>query len=307
MMKKLLGFFLFTLSLNLAKAQNNPHYSHFMFNQLSINPAYAGSKKALHIMGLYRNQWQGIVGAPKTMNLHAHMPIAANRSGLGLSLMSDQIGISNTLFVDASYAYRVPIDKKRTISFGLKGRLEYTRQDWTMSEAIDVGDDVIPLEATSATRPNFGVGVYYEDDWFYVGLSTPSLLRTAAYDNQNLPDTDTRAYQAYYLIGGMVTQLTKGVKIRPSMMLSYNPNTPVGVNLSTSLIFFDAFWVGASYRLDDSINFLTAYQFNKQIKASLAVDFTTSALRKHAFGSFEIMMEYLIEPDCKCLNNLRFF
>jgi len=307
MLRIITTLLLFALSLNFAKAQSDPHYSHFMYNQLAINPAYAGSKGALHLMGLYRYQWHGVSGAPRTANLHAHVPFVKLNSGFGLSITNDQIGIANSTFVDGSYAYRMKLSDKRTFSIGLRGRIENTRQDWTQSSAIDLDDEELPLEGTRKTSPNFGIGVYFQDENYYVGLSVPTLLKTTLYDDLAIGGTSLRDIRNYYLIGGLLTRISRDVKFRPSAMLSYTPNSPIDLNLNASFIFMDTFWAGLSYRLGDSVDLVAGFQFNKMIKASLAVDFTTSSFRTKSVGSAELMVEYLFEPECKCMDNIRFF
>ena len=57
------------------QAQQDSQYTQYMYDTHSINPAYAGSRGSLSIMGVYRNQWVGLEGAPKTLNFSAHSPI----------------------------------------------------------------------------------------------------------------------------------------------------------------------------------------------------------------------------------------
>ena len=117
--------------------QGDTHYSLFMFNKLAINPAYAGSRDALTLTGHYRNQWQGIEGAPKTYTFAGHAPFFKNKVGVGLSLISDKIGMVNTTYVDMSYAYRIKINDESTLALGLQGQLDFGRIDWAKADPLD--------------------------------------------------------------------------------------------------------------------------------------------------------------------------
>ena len=94
------------------------------------------------------------------------------------------------------------------------------------------------------------------------------------------------------MTGGLVANLTKNVKFKPAVLLSYNPNAPFEIDLNANFIFMDAFWIGASYRLGDSFDALFGYQFNPQLRAGVAVDFTLSELNDYTAGGFEIMLQY---------------
>jgi len=306
-MKKITALLAFCLSVLVLNAQDDPHYTHYMFNQLVINPAYAGSKDALHLMALYRNQWQGIDGAPKTINIHAHRPFFNGKAGIGLSLVSDQIGLANTTFFDGSYAYRFRVSDKGKLAFGIRGRLEYTRIDWTQGDPLVAIDSKIPGTSVTKLSPNFGAGLYYSDEKFYLGFSAPVLLKTTVYTDDPLANTSIRSLRSYYLIGGLLMQLNKNVKFRPSLMFTYNPTAPLDMNINASFIFLDALWLGAGYRLGDAIDAMIGYQFSPQWRAHFSVDFTTSKLRDKTYGSYEVMVEYTLQYDGKRLNNIRYF
>ena len=63
-----------------------------MFNQFTINPAYAGSRDALSSVLLYRSQWTGLEDAPKTVNVSAHSPFHRKNMALGVNFMMDELG-----------------------------------------------------------------------------------------------------------------------------------------------------------------------------------------------------------------------
>ena len=113
-------------------SQQDAQYTQYMYNTMSINPAYAGQREVLSINGLYRTQWVGIDGAPETQTLAIHSPLRNERIGLGLSIINDAIGPANETTIDANFSYTIPLDDKETkLSFGLKGGLHILNTDWS--------------------------------------------------------------------------------------------------------------------------------------------------------------------------------
>ncbi|MEM9917473.1 MAG: type IX secretion system membrane protein PorP/SprF [Bacteroidota bacterium] len=307
-MRKLhiLGALLLGLS-SLLTAQNDIHYTMYMFNKLALNPAYAGSREALTMAAHYRNQWPGVTGAPKTYTLWAHTPFMNKRNGVGLSIVADEIGILNSYNIEGSYAYRIKMDKYKTFSVGLSGQLQYGRIHWDRADPLDVGDDFVPNAVSSKLNPNFGVGVYFMDRNYYVGASIPRILKTTVYADEPISSISLNAHRTYYLMGGFVTRLNSNVKLRPGILFAYNPHAPFEFDFNVSFVFIDRFLIGASYRLQDSFDAIAQFQATDQIKVGLGVDFTLTELSNYSPGSFEVMVEYSLIQTGLRLNNIRFF
>lgn len=286
--------------------QHDAQFSMFYFNKLNYNPAYAGSKEVLTTSSIYRHQWAGIEGAPRTLIASAHAPIMKKRGGVGVSLIADRIGDVNTTMLDISYAYRLRLSATGTLSFGLKGRIENSKTDLFQAKVLDEGDELLPSNSISTITPNFGFGMYYSNHKFYAGISIPSLLKNALYaDGQ--PNGPYRAQRSTYFTVGSIHQLAANIHFKPSVLLTYNPAAPFELDVNMSFLFMDALWLGATYRLGDSVNGVVQYQFNDQIKAGLAVDMTLTELQQYTSGGFEMMMEYTFFYQNDNLKHLRFF
>jgi len=293
----LLGFFF------QVQAQHNPQFTHFMFNKLLYNPAYAGNRDALATSAVYRNQWIGIDGAPTTVNFNVHTPFAGKRAGIGLSIVADKIGVVNTTFANLSYNYRVQVGEHSKLSLGISGRLEHGRMDLSNVNAHDGDDDFIMDDMTRSVQPNFGLGLFLSSKNYYVGVSLPTVLENSLYTDAGFESV----YRTFYAMGAVVLNMSENVKFKPSVLLSYNKNAPFDMDLNASFLFMDALWLGATYRLDDSIDALVQYQFSPSLRAGMAFDFTTSELNPYTSGGYEIMLEYIFNKDGKQLTNIRYF
>lgn len=288
-------------------AQSDVQFTHFMYNKLSYNPAYTGSKGAFDATALYRNQWDGIDGAPETMNLNAHTPFAGGRNALGLGLTVDQIGKVRTTAAELFYAYHIPVTEKGKLSLGLSGRIEAAKLDWRKADPLDLIDDAIPGLEEGSTTPNFGFGGYYYTPTYFVGVSVPRLLKNSLYLDRK--DNTIKAAEAltYYMTAGTVFDLKKNVQIAPSLLVTYNPNAPVDIDLNANVFFLDNFMAGLNYRHGDSLDGLVGFHFANGLRLGMAVDFTQSELQKATNGSWEVMLGYTFKcKDCN-VSHLRYF
>jgi len=306
-MKKILFTVLIACFGFAAQAQSDVIFTHFMFNRLGYNPAFAGGQGVVDIGAIYRNQWwSGIDGAPRTLNMFFHTPFAKNRNGAGISITSDQIGFYSTTSADLSYAYRMGINNHSNFSIGLSGRVEQTRTNWAKAQSVEP-DLIAPIDddATNRLRPNFGLGFFYKNDKKgYVGLSMPRILKNSLYTDQGDAGFGVNTM---YLMGGYIHKFNRNVSLYPNAMITYNPSAPFELDLNVNVLLMDAIWLGASYRLGDSFDVLAQYYFKEGFRMGMAFDLTTSDLSKVTTGSWEVLLGYTLPCDNCDFVHPRFF
>lgn len=318
-----------------AYSQQDPMFTKYMFNSLVFNPGYAGSYEYLSARILYRNQWLGIDGAPVSQTLTVHTP-AGERVGLGLSIINDEVGSSGSTTTNISYAYRVPFGRGR-LSIGMQGGVQNWRSDWSDLRFKDPQQmDAVFNEGLNRWIPNFGAGVYYYAPRFYVGFSVPRLINfDLQKDRAASPEVEewAKLYRHFYLSGGVVFPIAPGLMFKPSILVksvgllgeftssqtSSTIGAPTEFDLDFSLLFYEALWVGASFRSAfearafgglssfDSADIWAAYYLRNGIRIGAAYDFTLSALRSFNDGSFELMMGYDFNYSSKKINTPRYF
>jgi type IX secretion system PorP/SprF family membrane protein len=289
-----------------ASSQNDVQYTHFMFNKMGYNAGFAGNNGALTLGGIYRYQWFKVDGAPRTLNVHAHMPFAKDRCGIGLSLTADQIGLFKTTSVELSYAYRLPVGKS-TLSLGLSGRLDHGRIDWEAAQGIDPNDGLLPNDKNPVFAPNFGVGAVLSGERYFVGASINQLLNNTYFQYADLANENDFKYRTIYLMGGLDLPLSAKVRFQPSVLASHNARAPFDLDVNAGFVFMDALYAGVSYRLEDSWDLLVGYQITKQLRIGAAYDFTSSDLNTKTAGSVECLLQYTFRYDDMRIKNLRFF
>lgn len=295
-MKRLTGiilFFYFILLQGTVKAQQDAMYTQYMFNTLAINPAYAGSRNVLSATALFRNQWTGIEGAPKTGTFTMDAPILEDKIGLGLQLFTDKLGITQTNGAVVSAAYRIRLETG-TLSFGIQGNFSQYRANFTE----------VPLSSTPGYDPafadnvkkflfNVGTGVYYNSDVFYIGLSAMDLMpnNLTEYTTNGLKAGSKQAMHVF-LSSGVVLPLDDDFKLKPSVLLKGVKGAPLEADLNAALWIKDVFSIGAQYRTSADIGAMIEIQATPQFRLGYGYDHSTTALKSFNSGSHEIMLRY---------------
>src|SRR5688572_6107613 len=206
---KILITMLLSITLKLY-AQQEPMYTHYMYNTLAVNPAYAGSRDALSLMALGRFQWVGIEGAPMSQTFQAHSPIYKGLAG-GLSITNDMIGPVNNTYLNMDLAYQFRIGEKSMLSVGMRGTLNfYNNRLATL--ALHEPNDPLFASNYNITFGNVGAGIYYQHQKFYVGFSVPHLVEHRLNNTVGL-STEKRHY---YLIGGAYFKVSRTIDLKPS-------------------------------------------------------------------------------------------
>jgi type IX secretion system PorP/SprF family membrane protein len=293
-------------------AQQDAQYTQYMYNTVTVNPAYAGSRGVLSIAGLYRSQWIGFDGAPQTQTLNVHSPVS-ERVGVGLSIVNDEIGngANQETYFDGLFSYTIPLSRERKLSFGVKAgghllNIDFNKLANYNNEAANAGLANIDQKFS----PNFGAGAYYHTENFYVGLSIPNFLTTKHFD-----DSESRASflaeerLSLYLITGYVFEPNQRLKFKPALLVKAVQGAPLQVDVSANFLLNDKFTLGAAYRWDAAVSALFGFQINDKFLLGLAYDRETTELGGTHFnnGSFEVLLRYEFLTRYKRVITPRFF
>jgi len=287
-------------------AQQDAQYTQYMYNTVVINPAYAGSRGALSVFGMYRTQWVGLDGAPETSSFSINTPINNSKLGVGVSFINDKIGptAENNISADLSYTIQTSADFK--LSFGIKGTANLFNLDVNKLNPENQGDPQFQ-NLNSKFSPNVGAGVYLHSDKAYVGLSVPHFIESNRYD-----DNDIAIYKskiAYYLIGGYVFNLDKYqyYKFKPAVLAKMVEGAPLQVDISANFMFLDKFTLGVAYRWSASISAIAGFQITDGLYMGYGYDRETTKLNNYNSGSHEIFLRYEFFKKNGKMTTPRFF
>jgi type IX secretion system PorP/SprF family membrane protein len=288
-------------------AQQDPQFTQYMFNLLALNPAYAGSAERASIKALTRHQWVGFEGAPTTQTLAFHTPVWHESLGLGGTLMRDTHGPITQYTFLADVAYRIHMGDAK-LAFGLKGGLNLLQGKFGELNPLEQNDQVFQQNVNTKLDPQFGFGIMYYSDRYFLGISTPKLLRTEFFETDSLAFVSQPGQRPhYFLTGGYVFDMGLYHKFKPTFLVKAVQGAPVSFDLSANFLFYEKFWLGAMYRHTDAVGAMAQYHITNELTVGYAYDFPLSPLRNYSGGSHEIMVGFEFGNKLKGVRSPRYF
>jgi type IX secretion system PorP/SprF family membrane protein len=272
-------------------AQQDPQFSQNMFTKLPTNAGYAGSNDAICGTLLYRNQWTGFGGEPKSMLVTVDMPVEALHGAVGLSITAaDQLGAEKNLNVRGAYAYAMNVGSGR-LGLGLDFGYHQKSLDGSKFIYNDAGDNNIPTGNVSGGTFDMGFGAYYNTDKLFAGISTSHLTAGKI----KFSNINTQLVRHYYLMAGYNVDLTSSLTLKPMIQLKSDA-VSTQVDFNANLLINNRFWIGGSYRIQDAIVAMAGLEIIPNLRLGYAYDLTTSDIKTYSSGSHEIMLGYCYKP-----------
>lgn len=272
-----------------AKAQQDPMYSQYMFNMLTVNPAYAGSADVMTANAIYRHQWVEFDGAPRTQTVTLHTPLRRESISVGGSIINDSHSVIRTTGLHGDVSYRIFFDRSK-LAFGLKAGINLLQANLLDLNPVDGNDPVFQQNINNRTLPNFGAGMLWYSDKHYVGVSMPRLLNNKLTD-ASLPSlNDNRERRHLFVTAGFLIDVNNYIQFKPATMIRLVNGAPPSFDVTGNFLFYQRFWAGAMYRFQESVGMLFQYVINNKLRVGYAYDFTVNDIRSYSSGSHEIML-----------------
>lgn len=285
------GLLLFFLISFQVFSQKEPQYTQYMYNIGSFNPAYVGTVETPELVGLYRAQWIDIPGAPRTFRFGANLPFKNEKVGLGLNVISDQLGPVSQTYADLSYSYQVKVTDETKLSFGIDAGGSFLNVDLTKGTFENPGEN-LNGEMFSRFYPTVGAGTFlYADNW-YLGASVPNFLTEGVYNDDVASIVEDKLQ--FNFIGGYVFNLSDGLKFKPAFLVNTLKGAPVNVNISTNFLIAEVFTAGVSYRLENAFSGLAGFQVSNSMFVGYSYDYNTSLLGEFNSGSHEVILKFYL-------------
>ncbi len=278
-------------------AQQEPQFTQYMYDLVSVNPAYAGTNDRLNALMLTRQQWVGLDGAPVTYVLSVHSPIINYNMGLGLSVITESYGPVSNTYVNLNYSYRVKLDQKLTLAMGLKAGIYNYYANLTSLDVSKVGEDPIFQDNLVKTlTPNVGLGFYLFHKDYYAGIAAPKLIESELSSSATSDNTMSDLKRHFYIIGGYTYQIDKEWIVKPSMLMKVVAGAPLSVDLTAQGGYQDKYWLGLSYRYGDAIAVLLDYQVMPYLLVGYSYDYTLTNLSNYNSGTHEVLLSFNFDP-----------
>ena len=290
-----------------ANAQQDPHYTQYMYNMNVINPAYAGSKENLSFGLLYRKQWIEIEDAPTTFSFSGSAPIGKN-VGLGLSIISDKIGPVEENNVYGDFSYTLNLGGEHRLALGLKAGVTFQKIglfsdiNYTL---LQQGDGAFAQDSNTSDL-NMGAGFFYYTNKFYLAASIPNMLTASHLNNDGNYFLENKVPH-YFITGGYVFDLNPNLKFKPFAMMKSTFTAPMSLDVSANFLYVEKFEMGATYRLQDSFGVMVNYAVSPSLRIGYAYDHIVSDLKVSTPSSHEIILLFDVNFPKKVSRSPRYF
>ncbi len=284
-------------------AQQDAQFTQYMYNTINVNPAYAGSRGAMSLFVLRRDQWVGLDGAPITNSIAINTPINESNLGIGVSLINDKIGPTQNNRFSADLSYTIPTSETYKLSFGIKASANLFNLDISKLNPVDATD--ASLQNYNKFTPNIGAGIYLHSDKAYLGFSIPNFIET-----QNYNDNEVAIYKQkinYYFIAGYVFDVSDYVKFKPALLSKVVQGAPLQVDISGNFMINEKLMVGVAYRWSAALSAMVGIQVSDGLYIGYGYDRETSYLKNYNTGSHEIFLRYEIFNNLNKITTPRFF
>lgn len=283
------------LTSGFVNAQQKPMYSQYVFNTLAYNPAYAGSRNIVSVSALYRNQWLGIQGAPKTGTMTADAPFSNGRIGLGVQLISDELGVTKTTGAALSAAYKIAFNNEAKLSLGLQGSISNFRANFT-SLNLSVGgggNDPVYQQDINTILYNFGSGIYFSTERLYIGVSVLDMLNTRL----KTDSSTARQVGHAYIATGYVFPLSDDFNLKTGALVKGVVGAPIQADFNLTIWIKNMLALGVEYRTSSEIAASMELKITQNIGLGYAYDRSTTSLKSFNTGSHEFMIRYIFSFD----------
>lgn len=308
-MVRILLIIAFWGTINALQAQQEAHYTQYMYNKNYINAGYAGARRVHSVYALYRNQWMGFNGNPHSYLLSYDGPVG-KKLGAGLQLANQELGVTKNQFGNLMMSYAILQTENATVRMGINGTLRRYAFNIAGNTNIYIQDPQdASLKMSDQTPKNYfnvGTGVYVDYKNFYVGVSAPNLNKNLISIGVNTAAQIPAEEQRHlYLMTGGLFKIKQGLELKPSLMFKYVKNAPFSADLNLSAVVNRKFTGGVSYRygqsgsFGDSVDLLAFFQATNKLGIGAAYDFTVSGLQKHTNGTIEALIRYDFSPSLK--------
>ena len=315
-------------------AQQNIQFTQYMFNSMSVNPAYTGYKEEWFGQLGLRSQWVNLEGAPQTglLSIDGIVDPVNKRHGIGMQIIADKLGPQAATSAYANYAFRLRLNEEDTqrLSFGIGAGVTQYSLDGAMLDPIEGGDQVLPAGKISNWVPDIRFGVYYYNPKWYAGVSVMDLLSGDQSNNifrwDNTTTDNIRRKRHLYFIGGALFNLSKGLDLRPSLLVKEDFKGPTSVDLNAMFIFGQRFWLGAGWRTGvsvfkreynrvsgnslngrNSFSAITQLYVTNTLRIGYSYDHVVSSLANVQNGSHEITLGVTFGKKAQRVLSPRFF
>jgi type IX secretion system PorP/SprF family membrane protein len=135
--------------------------------------------------------------------------------------------------------------------------------------------------------PDFNFGVYYTSRRYYIGFAASQLLQSSIQlSNEN--SSQFRSYRQYSLTAGYSYEINRDISVVPSLYVKVTNQLIPQADISAKIYFNEMYYTGLSFRTGGALIVMGGINIEK-FSLGVAYDYNLNGIRRHNYGSFELM------------------
>ena len=316
------------LFVNIAIAQQKPHYTQYVLNNYIINPAVSGIENYTDIKFSHRHQWVGLDDAPLTTYFTAHTAIgkqddkltatsfakdgenirgksywdeyqaAPAHHGVGLQIINDKTGPLQNFAAHATYAYHIGLSPKANLSLGVGvglSRISLNTSKLNFGPTTPIDPAVFGSNILNKDNLDIDAGVFFYSDKFFVGLSALQLApQKIDFSNSAVKLTEGKKIPHIFATAGYRFLLNDDINVLPSITAKVVSPAPVQIDANVKLQYQDLLWVGTNYRFKYGYSGFVGFNAFNKVNISYAYDRTSTKLNTVSQGTHEVILGFTL-------------
>lgn len=277
-----------------SKAQQDPVYSQYINNLMSVNPAYTGLRGVGTLSNINRAQWIELEGAPMNSSITYAQPLDSLHTGVGLDFTYENIGPDITYSIFFNYSYRIQTTQNTQLSFGLKGGMGYKTANLIVLDRYHYDDPYILQygDIDGLLLPNVGIGAFWYSSDFYLGFAIPRLIRNKYIRDKTSIETASREELHYMIHAAYMHRINDQFVFKPGISTIMTAGAPVTADFDFGFMYNNKIWMGARYRISEAAGAYVHMQVQENLKIGFLYEYPLNDLREHNIGTMELMLRF---------------
>jgi len=246
-----------------ARAQYDPHFSHYYDMESAYNPAAVGKESKLNIVGAYAMSLAGFERNPRTFFVGADMPFYALNGyhGAGLQLVNDQIGLFTHQQINVQYSYKMRLFEGQ-LGIGLQVGFLNEKFNSSDLDVIDPGDEVFSTSDVNGNHVDLAAGLYYSRRNWYVGASLLHAMSPLIHLGER---NELQVDRTYYLTAGYNIKLRNPFLTIPVSVFGQSDGVAYRTDVTARLRYTNEkkiMYLGLGYSPTNSVTVLVGGSFH---------------------------------------------
>lgn len=278
-------------------AQEQQHFSMYYMQPSIINPAAMGMYDNINGALVFNKQLVGFDNSPLYIQLDVGIPVGKTGLYLGPTILHDRIGVFDKTRVGINIAYRIKLNFKHYLTFGLNGSAVVANGRLGEVSTTDPSDPSFTSNINGVWNPDIKIGVNYFTDNFYIGFNVGNIFVNKFWDTGSGSTNEIRVNATdmhYYLMGGWQKKIGPNWKIKPNALIKFIPNSPLQIDINANVVFKDMIGFGVSYRTINTLVFNANYTLNKFLVIGYAFNWGVGYESRTNYTGHEILLAFRV-------------